>query len=63
MWDLAEDKNSAKLIESFVAAGKYIALICHAPGALRHVNTPKGKPLVEGKNVTDFTDGGRKRWA
>src|SRR6516165_6725360 len=57
MWDLAEDKNSVKLIESFLAAGKPVALVCHAPGALRHVMTPKGKPLVEGKNVTGFTDG------
>jgi putative intracellular protease/amidase len=58
MWDLAEDKNSMKLIESFLAAGKPIALVCHAPGALRHVKSPAGKPLVEGKSVTGFTDGG-----
>jgi len=57
MWDLAEDKNSIKLIESFLAAGKPIALVCHAPGALRHVKTPDGKPLVQGKKVTGFTDG------
>jgi putative intracellular protease/amidase len=57
MWDLAEDKNSIKLIESFLAAGKYIALVCHAPGVLRHAKTPQGKPLVEGKNVTGFTNG------
>jgi len=57
MWDLAEDKNSIKLIESFLAAGKPIALVCHAPGALRHVRTPDGKPLVQGKKVTGFTDG------
>jgi putative intracellular protease/amidase len=57
MWDLAEDKTSIKLIESFLAAGKPVALVCHAPGALRHVKTPGGKPLVEGKNVTGFTDG------
>jgi putative intracellular protease/amidase len=57
MWDIAEDKNSIKLIESFMAAGKYFALVCHAPGALRHVKTPQGKPLVEGKNVTGFTNG------
>src|SRR5215471_4417719 len=50
-------KNSIKLIESFLAAGKPVALVCHAPGALRHVRTPNGKPLVEGKNVTGFTDG------
>jgi putative intracellular protease/amidase len=57
MWDLAEDKKSVKLIESFLAAGKPIALVCHAPGALRHVKTPDGKPLVQGKKVTGFTDG------
>jgi len=52
MWDLAEDKNSIKLIESFLAAGKPVALVCHAPGVLRHVKTPGDKPLVDGKNVT-----------
>ena len=30
---------------------------CHAPGVLRHVRTATGKPLVEGKKVTGFTDG------
>ena len=56
MWDLAEDPNSIKLIGSFLAAGKPIALVCHAPGALRNVETADGKPLVEGKNVTGFTN-------
>ena len=57
MWDIAEDQNSIKLIEAFVAAGKPVALVCHAPGALRHVKTPEGKPLVEDKTVTGFTNG------
>jgi len=57
MWDLAEDKHSIKLLESFLAAGKTIALVCHAPGVLRHVKTPDGKPLVNGKTVTGFTNG------
>jgi putative intracellular protease/amidase len=57
MWDLAEDPNSIKLIESFLAAGKTFALVCHAPGALRHVKTRDGKPLVAGKTVTGFTNG------
>jgi putative intracellular protease/amidase len=61
MWDIAEDKNSIKLIESFLAAGKYVALVCHAPGALRNVKTRQGKPLVEGKKVTGFTNGEEKR--
>jgi putative intracellular protease/amidase len=57
MWDLAEDPDSAKLIESFFAAGKHVAIVCHSPAALRHVKTPDGKPLVEGKEVTGFTNG------
>ena len=56
LWDLAEDKNSIALIEAFLAAGKPVALVCHAPGVLRHVKTPAGRPLVEGKKVTGFTN-------
>jgi len=56
MWDLAEDKNSIKLLESFVAAGKPVALVCHAPGVLRHVKASSGEPLVKGKKVTGFTN-------
>src|SRR5271169_1460359 len=57
MWDLAEDKHSIKLIESFLAAGKPIGIVCHSPGVLRHVKAPEGKPLVQGKEVTGFTNG------
>ena len=56
LWDLAEDQNSIALIEAFLAAGKPVALVCHAPGVLRHVKTPAGRPLVEGKKVTGFTN-------
>jgi putative intracellular protease/amidase len=56
LWDLAEDRHSIELIQAFVAAGKPVALVCHAPGALRHVMTPDGKPLVAGKKVTGFTN-------
>ena len=56
LWDIAEDRDSIKLIEAFLAADKPVALVCHAPGALRHVKTPDGRPLVEGKRVTGFTN-------
>jgi putative intracellular protease/amidase len=56
MWDLAEDVNSIRLIESFVAAGKTIALVCHAPGVLRHVKNADGTPFVQGRYVTGFTN-------
>ncbi|GGX22551.1 dimethylallyltransferase [Pigmentiphaga litoralis] len=56
LWDLAEDAHSIALIESFLAASKPVALVCHAPGVLRHVKTPAGRPLVEGKQVTGFAN-------
>jgi len=56
LWDLAEDAHSIALIESFMEAGKPAALVCHAPGVLRHVKAADGKPLVEGKQVTGFTN-------
>jgi len=56
LWDLAEDANSIRLIESFLAANKPVALVCHAPGVLRHVKNPDGSPLVKGKEVTGFTN-------
>jgi putative intracellular protease/amidase len=57
MWDLADDPTSIRLLESFVAAGKAFAVVCHSTGALRHVRTPDGTLLVEGKTVTGFTNG------
>ena len=57
MWDLAEDTNSIRLLESFVAADKPFAVVCHSTGALRHVKTPDGKVFVDGKTVTGFTNG------
>ena len=56
LWDLAEDGNSISLIESFIEAGKPVALVCHAPGVLRHVKAADGQPLVAGKQVTGFTN-------
>ena len=56
LWDLAEDAESIALIEAMAAAGKPVAAVCHAPGVLRHVKGPDGKPLVAGKAVTGFAD-------
>ncbi len=56
LWDLAEDPASIKLIEKTLRAGKPVTLVCHAPGVLRHAKAADGKPLVEGKAVTGFTN-------
>jgi len=59
MWDLAADRHSIRLLESFYNSGKPIALVCHSPGVLRH-GTHNGEPLVKGKHVTGFTNGEEK---
>ena len=56
LWDLAEDRHSIALIEAFIAANKPVALVCHAPGVLRHVKAADGRPLVEGRKVAGFTN-------
>ena len=60
LWDLAEDKQSIALIETFYANQKPVGTVCHAPGVLRHVRKPDGTPLVQGKRVTGFTNSEEK---
>ena len=54
-WDLAEDPRSVKLIQNMLAAGKPWRR-CHAPGVLRHARTADGKPMVQGRQVTGFSN-------
>jgi putative intracellular protease/amidase len=56
MWDLVDNPDSIRLIESFYNAGKPVAAVCHSPGVF-HRAMYKGAPLVKGKRVTGFTNG------
>lgn len=56
LWDLAKDQNSISLIEQTLQANKPVALVCHAPGVLRDVKNAEGRPIVEGKSVTGFSN-------
>ena len=56
LWDLHSDKDSIALIERFIAYGKPVAAVCHAPAVLLNVKAPSGDPLVAGKQVTGFTN-------
>lgn len=55
LWDLAVDKNSINLIETFVKQDKPVAFVCHSPAALKNVKVD-GEYLVKGKTVTGFTN-------
>jgi len=56
LWDLAEDKSSISLLETFSQQGKPIGLVCHSPGVLYHTKGEDGSPLVKGKRVTGFSN-------
>lgn len=56
LWDLAEDGDSAKLIETFAASDRPIGAVCHAPAVFKHPKGADGKPLVSGRKVTSFTN-------
>lgn len=38
------------------AQGKPVSAVCHAPGVLRHSNAPDGSLLVQGKQVTGYSN-------
>ena len=56
LWDLHDDSDSIALIEDFVASGKPVAAVCHAPAVLLKVKDKNGDPLVKGKDVTGFSN-------
>lgn len=56
LWDLHNDKDSIALIEGFIAAGKPVAAVCHAPAVLLKAKAQNGEPLVKGKQVTGFSN-------
>lgn len=56
LWDLVDDEDSLRVIETLYAEGKPVAAVCHGPAALRDARGPYGLPLVRGKAVTGFSD-------
>lgn len=56
LWDLAQSSQSKAAIEGALAAGKPVALVCHAPAVLKNVTSPDGEPIVKGRKVTGFTN-------
>ena len=55
LWDLANDADSKRLIETFWASDRPVGAVCHAPAVFKDTKHD-GKPLVSGKRVTGFTN-------
>lgn len=56
LWDLADNRDSRRIVERLYAAGKPVAAVCHGVAALRDARGPFGLPLVRGKAVTGFSN-------
>jgi putative intracellular protease/amidase len=56
LWDLTKDKDSISLIENFWRSNKPVAAVCHAPAVLLNVKDQNGESIVNGKQVTGFTN-------
>ncbi|WP_299073193.1 type 1 glutamine amidotransferase domain-containing protein [uncultured Paraglaciecola sp.] len=56
LWDLTDNLASISLIESFLAANKPIAAVCHASAAFLNIKDASGEYVVKGKGVTGFSN-------
>jgi putative intracellular protease/amidase len=56
LWDLTDNTDSIALIESFLAANKPVAAVCHATAAFLNIKDTNGEYVVKGKAVTGFTN-------
>jgi putative intracellular protease/amidase len=56
LWDLASDSRVIRSIESWIEKKTPLAMVCHAPAILRDAKKRNGEPLVNGLDVTGFTD-------
>jgi putative intracellular protease/amidase len=56
MWDLTDNVDSIALIESFLAANKPVAAVCHASAAFLNIKDAAGEYVVKGKAVTGFSN-------
>ncbi|KAI9892759.1 MAG: hypothetical protein M1814_001179 [Vezdaea aestivalis] len=56
MYDLVSDPISISLIEEFWNAGKIVSAICHGPCVFLKTKTADGTPLVNGSEVTGFSN-------
>ncbi len=56
MWDFPDDQALRRLIEEMWRRGRVIAAVCHGPAGLVNARNELGRPIVEGRRVSAFTD-------
>ncbi|MCB8821053.1 type 1 glutamine amidotransferase domain-containing protein [Microvirga rosea] len=56
MWDAADDPVLARILGAMFDAGRIVGAVCHGPAGLVSAKREDGKPLVEGRKVSCFTN-------
>lgn len=56
LWDLAGNPRVTGVVEAMVEAGKPLAAVCHGVAALLEARGTDGRPLVQGRLVTGFSN-------
>lgn len=56
LWDLAENADSQRIIETFIADNRPLAAVCHAPAIFKDTKGADGTSVVSGRRVTGFTN-------
>ena len=56
MWDFADSPAIDRVTRAIFENGGIVSAVCHGPSALVNVKLSDGKYLVDGKNLTSFTD-------
>ncbi|SDP32263.1 type 1 glutamine amidotransferase domain-containing protein [Halobacillus aidingensis] len=56
MVDFPENDELEELLRHFLTEGKVIGAVCHGPAGFVGVEDHNGRPLVEGKKITGFTN-------
>lgn len=56
MFDFPDNKAIQSLVRDYYQSGKVIGAVCHGPAALVNVILDTGRPLIENKKVSGFTN-------
>ncbi|WP_018924000.1 type 1 glutamine amidotransferase domain-containing protein [Salsuginibacillus kocurii] len=56
MFDFPDNKTLQTVLQHFVENNKVISAVCHGPAGLVNATYADGTPIVQGKNVSTFTD-------
>lgn len=56
MWDFPSDPRVGQLVAAYLSENKPVAAVCHGPAALVGARFANGTPVVQGRDISGFTN-------